>query len=49
MLVDCFSVVTPCFFTSSGIFGIALETRFCTRTVAMSMSVPTSKVIVMLT
>jgi len=38
--------VIPCFLTSSGSVGSALLTRFCTSTVAMSMSVPMSKVTV---
>ena len=39
--VDFFLVVIPSRLTSSGSFGSAIATRFCTRTVAMSMSVPT--------
>ena len=48
MLVDCFSTLTPWRLTSSGSTGVASLTRFWTRTVAMSTSVPTSKVMVML-
>ena len=44
MLVDFFLTLTPCFLTSSGSVGSASLTRFCTSTLAMSMSVPTSKV-----
>ena len=46
MLVDCFFVVTPSRFTSSGSIGSAIATRFCTSTAAMSMSAPTSKLTV---
>jgi hypothetical protein len=38
------SVVTPLRFTSSGSLGIAMFTRFCTSTDAMSMFVPSSNV-----
>ena len=44
MLGDFFLVVTPCRFTSSGSLASAIDTRFCTSTWAMSMSVPRSKV-----
>ena len=46
MFVERFSVFTPSRMTSSGNLGWAMATRFCTSTVAMSMSVPTSKVTV---
>ena len=46
MFVDCFVVVTPCRFASSGSSGSAAATRFCTSTVAMSTSTPTSNVTV---
>ena len=46
--VDCFLVVTPCLWTSSGSFGRAIATRFWTRTCAMSRLVPTAKVTVSL-
>ena len=42
--VDCFSTLTPCRLTSSGSSGMAMETRFWVRTVAMSGSVPMAKV-----
>ena len=44
--VDCVLTVTPCRRTSSGSLGSAIDTRFWTSTVAMSMSVPMSKVTV---
>ncbi len=44
MLGFCFRTVRPSRFTSSGRRGSAMLTRFCTSRVAMSMSVPTSKV-----
>ncbi len=44
--VERFSTFTPWRFTSSGSFGSAIFTRFWVRTVAMSTSVPTSKVTV---
>ncbi len=46
MLVEVFSVVTPWRFTSSGNFGIACETRFCTLTWAVSPSVSIENVTV---
>ena len=46
MFVDCFRVVRPCRLTSSGSRGSAAATRFCTSTVAMSTSTPTSNVTV---
>ena len=46
MFVDFFFVTTPWRLTSSGSLGSAMPTRFCTSTVAMSMSVPTSNVTV---
>ncbi|CCX96400.1 putative uncharacterized protein [Bacteroides sp. CAG:20] len=46
MLVDCFFVIIPCCMTASGKFPCAMFTRFCTNTVAISISVPTSKVTV---
>ena len=46
MLVDCFCTVTPCCITSLGNELSAMLTLFCTSTVAMSMSVPTSNVTV---
>jgi hypothetical protein len=46
MAVDFFLVVTPWRLTSSGSFGLAIATRFCTRTWAMSRLVPTSKLTV---
>jgi hypothetical protein len=45
-LGDCFLVVTPWRRTSSGSFGSAIATRFCTRTCASSRSVPSANVIV---
>ncbi len=39
-----FLIVTPKFFTSCGRTGCACEKRLLTRTLAMSMSVPTSNV-----
>jgi hypothetical protein len=41
---DTRSVVTPWRLTSSGSFGVAMFTRFCTSTDAMLMSVPSSNV-----
>ncbi len=38
--------VTPCCFTAAGSCGSAWAMRFCTFTVALSMSVPSSKVMV---
>src|SRR5437868_11104050 len=32
MPLDCFLVVTPICFTTSGSLGVAMDTRFCTRT-----------------
>ena len=46
MFDDFFCTVTPCCFTASGKEFMATLTRFCTMTVAMSISVPTSKVTV---
>ena len=43
---DCLRVVIPCTITGSGKLLWAILTRFCTMTVAMSISVPTAKVIV---
>ena len=43
---DCLIVVTPRRRTSSGNFGSACETRFCTCTCALSTSVPSLKVTV---
>lgn len=43
MSVDCFFVVTPWRRTSSGSLASAMFTRFWTRTAAMSMFVPGSK------
>ncbi len=48
MLVDCFSTLTPWRLTSSGNTGSASLTRFWTSTVAMSTSMPTSNVTVIL-
>ena len=42
MLGDFFFVVTPRRLTSSGSFGCAIATRFCTNTCAMSRFVPSS-------
>ena len=47
-LVDCFCTVTPCCVTSVGNEFSAIFTLFCTSTVAISMSVPTSNVTVSL-
>ena len=41
---DCFFVVTPMRCTSSGSVGIAMATRFCTSTCAVSRLVPSLKV-----
>ena len=46
ILDDFFCTVTPCCFTASGNEFKATLTRFCTITVAISISVPTSKVTV---
>ena len=46
MSVLCFVTATPCCFTASGSEGSAAFTLFCTMTVAISTSVPTSKVTV---
>ena len=46
MFEDFFCTVTPCCLTASGKEFKATLTRFCTITVAMSMSVPTSNVTV---
>ena len=46
MFDDCFLVVMPCTITASGKLLCAMLTRFCTMTVAMSMSVPTANVMV---
>ena len=46
ILEDCLRVVIPCTITGSGKLLWAILTRFCTMTVAMSISVPTAKVIV---
>ena len=46
MLDDCFCTVTPSCVTSLGSEFMATFTLFCTSTVAMSMSVPTSNVTV---
>ncbi len=46
MLVDCFLTVIPWRLTSSGSFGWASATRFCTSTCAMLRFVPMSKVTV---
>ncbi len=43
MLGLCFLTVTPCCVTSTGSRACAAETRFCVSTLAMSWSVPTSK------
>ena len=43
MAEDFFLTVRPWRRTSSGSFGSASETRFCTLTVLMSGSVPTAK------
>ena len=43
MLFCCFCTVTPTFVTSVGSNAVALDTRFCTFTVAMSGSVPCLK------
>ena len=48
MLVDCFCTTTPCCVTSDGKELRAIFTLFCTSTVAISISVPTSKVTVSL-
>src|SRR5437764_13211477 len=42
---DCFFVVTPMRCTSGGRMGIAIATRFCTNTWAVSRLVPSLKVI----
>ena len=47
-LGDFFLVVTPFFLTSSGSVGMAIDTRFCTRTWAMSRFVPSLNVTVRL-
>jgi len=41
---DFFLVTTPVALTTSGSVGMAIETRFCTRTWAMFRSTPRSKV-----
>ncbi len=41
---DCFFVVTPMRWTSIGRVGIAIATRFCTNTCAVSRLVPSLKV-----
>ncbi|CDA47473.1 putative uncharacterized protein [Bacteroides stercoris CAG:120] len=46
ILLDCFCTVTPCTTTGAGSDDCATLTRFCTCTVAMSISVPTAKVTV---
>ena len=48
MLGDFFLVVTPVCLTTSGSVGMAIATRFCTSTWAMSRSVPSLKVTVRL-
>ena len=46
ILEDCLRVVLPCTITGSGKLLWAILTRFCTMTVAMSISVPTANVMV---
>ena len=48
ILVDCFATVIPLRVTAVGKLAVAWFTRFCTKMVAMSISVPTSKVMVSL-
>ena len=43
---DCLTTCTPSDRTSSGRRGVAIATRFCTRTCAVSRSVPSLKVTV---